>query len=126
MYRAYGLIAPNANVSLELVMDRLKAEFPGYTVTRNGKQVTVSKGYWEFELLENEGPEVLAESADFAEKLAGHEYATDLESCTRRLEIWSETPDPELEHFEKYQLVVGVLKSIPGITVIDPAEPSFL
>ena len=55
-----------------------------------------------------------------------HEYAADLESCSRRLEIWSETPDPELEHFEKYQRVVGVLKSIPGITVIDPAEPSFL
>jgi hypothetical protein len=126
MYRAYGLIAPNANVSLESLMDRLKAEFPGYAVTLRGKQITISKGYWEFELMENEGPEVLAESAELAEKLAGRDFATDLEACARRLEIWSETPDPELEHFEKYQLVVGVLKSIPGITVIEPTEPSFL
>lgn len=126
MYRAFGLIAPHATVTLDSLANRLKAEFPGYSIALNGKQITISKDYWDFELLESEGQDVLAESADLAEKLAGHEFATDLESCSRRLEIWSETPDPELEHFEKYQLVVGILKSIPGITVIDPAEPSFL
>ena len=126
MYRAYGLIAPQATVTLDSLVDGLKAAFPGFRVALNGKQITVSKDYWEFELLESEGSDVLAGSADLAEKLTGHENAADLESCSRRLEIWSETPDPELEHFEKYQRVVGVLKSIPGITVIDPAEPSFL
>lgn len=126
MYRAYGLVTPTAAVTGEQLATRLRAEFPGYGVALNGQQITVSKGDWEFELLESDGPDVLAESKDIAEKMAGQQEDSDVASCSRRFEIWSDTPDPEFEHFEKYQLIVGVLKSIPGIIVVDPTEPSFL
>lgn len=126
MYRAFGLITPSARVSAESLVAPLKAAFPDSSVTLAGRQITIAKGDWEFELLEADGPEVLAESVSLAEKLAGHEDAVDIESCARRIEIWSDTPDPMLEYFERYQTVVGVLKSIPGVIVIDPDEPSFL
>lgn len=126
MYRAFGLVTPQSDVTLESLLGKLRSEFPGYEVTITGPQIHIAKADWQFEILERLGPDVQTESIDLAEKLAGHEDAADLESCSRRLEIWSDTPDPELDHFEKFQRVVGVLKSIPGVIVIDPAEPSFL
>lgn len=126
MYRAYGLVSPTATVSAETLVPLLRAAFPDSSVTLNGRQITISRGDWEFELLESDGPDVLAESLEIAEKMAGQLEDSDVASCARRFEIWSETPDPMLEHFDKYHSVVGVLKSIPGVIVVDPAEPSFL
>lgn len=126
MYRAYALVAPSATVTPQSLVPLLAAAFPDSSVTLNGKQITIARGDWEFELLEEDAPDVLTESQEIAEKMAGQLEDAEVASCARRFHIWSETPDPELEHFEKYQTVVGLLKTVPGIIVIDPSEPSFL
>lgn len=126
MYRVYGLIPPGSDLTIQTLLPRVRAEFPTSTVTLNGRQITVARGDWEFELLEHGGPDVLAESRGIAERMAGLGEDHDVASCDRRIEAWSETPDPMLEYFEDYQRVVGVLKSFPMLIVVDPKEPSFL
>ncbi len=126
MYRADALLTPKAQLDLNALETRLRKEFPVYQLKASGQQISLSEGFWEFEFLFDEGPHVQAEMVDLAEKLAGHDDAAEMESCTKRVQMWSETPDPELEYFERYQAIIGLMKAIPGVIVIDPNEPSFL
>ena len=41
----------------------------------------------------------------------------------RRVEVWSDTPDPFMEHFNDFLSVVEVLKSFRGLIAVDPNEP---
>jgi hypothetical protein len=121
MYRAYGLLASGSDFALDAAADRLRVRFPGYAVARNGPQITLSKGDWEIELRLNEEPYVLNESEGIAAHLQS-EDADIARGCARRVEVWSDTPDPFLEHFDEYLGVVGVLKSFSGVVAVDPKE----
>jgi hypothetical protein len=125
MYRAYGLLQPGSDFTLDAAAERLRAKFPGYTVTRSGPQVAVTQGDWDIQLLLNVEPYVATESEGIAGHLAGPD-ADAVRACTRRVEVWSDTPDPFLEHFNEYLQVVEVLKSFTGLVAVDPKEPNLL
>jgi hypothetical protein len=121
MYRAYGLLSSGSDYTPDAMADRLRVRFPGYSVVRKGQQITLSKSDWEIELLLNEASYVLTES----EGIAAHLQAEDgdvARACARRVEVWSDTPDPFLEHFDDYLGVVGVLKSFSGVIAVDSKE----
>lgn len=126
MYRAYGLLPPGTLFALEDAATRLRARFPDAVVTHAGSQVSVQKGDWEIELLLNADPAVLAESAELAERIAGLEDGQGLARCDRRVEVWSDTPDPFVEHLADFHTVVEVLRSFPGLIAVDPAEPALM
>ena len=126
MYQAYGLLRPASNFTLDDAAERLRLKFPGCSVTRNGDQITVAKGDWEIELRLNTDPGVLAESADLAEKIAGMEDGGDIAACSRRVDVWSDTPDPMMEYFNDFVLVIEVLQSFQGVIAIDPREPALM
>ena len=128
MYHAYGLLQPNTDFTLDEAVARLTARFPGYSVTRHGDQITVSKGDWEIELAVVSGSQVRSESEGFAGDIAGLEpaEAANIAACDRRVEVWSDTPDPSMEHFNEYLFVIDVLKSFRGVIVVDPKEPALL
>ena len=126
MYRAFGLLQAASDLTLEEVAVRLRAKFPGYSVAQNAGQITVAKGDWEIELRLNEEPIVLVESAELAEKIAGTIDGTEIAACTRRVEVWSDTPDPMMEHFNEFLFVVEVLQSFRGVIAVDPREPALM
>lgn len=128
MYRAYGLLQSNTDFSLGEAAARLTAKFPGYSVLLRGEQITVSKGDWQMELAVVTGPQVQSESEGLAGSIAGLEpdEAASFVGCDRRVEVWSDTPDPSMEHFNDYLQVVEVLKSFRGVIVVDPKEPAIL
>jgi len=73
----------------------------------------------------NAEPYVAAES----EGLAGHLPAEDADrvrACTRRVEVWSDTPDPTLEHFDDYLSVIRALKTFAGLIAVDPKEQALI
>jgi hypothetical protein len=126
MYRLYGLLMPNADFTLDEAVRRLAARFPKYRVTVTNAQITLASESWEMEFRVLEGPGVQAEHAAIAEKIGGGVDASHVAACARRVEAWSETPDPEVRHFEEFLAVVEVLKSFQGVVVIDPKEPCFM
>lgn len=126
MYRAYGLIPPGNPFTLDEAETRLRDRFPGAVVARAGAQVTVQKGDWEIELLLNADPGVLAESVELAEQIGGLEDGQELARCDRRVEVWSDTQDPFVEHLADFHTVVEVLRSFPGVIAVDPAEPALM
>jgi hypothetical protein len=125
MYRAYGLLQPRSDFTLDAAAERLRAKFPGYIVTQSGQKIAVTKGDWDIQLLLNAEPYVATESEGIAGRLAGPD-ADAARGCARRVEVWSDTPDPFLEHFNEYLQVIEVLKSFPGLVAVDPKEPNLL
>jgi hypothetical protein len=126
MYHAYGLLQPGSDFTLEEAEQRLRAKFPGATVTRAGDQIGVAIGEWDIELRLNGDPSVLAESVEIAEKIGGLEDGSDIASCGRRVEVGSETPDPFVEHLADFQAVIEVLRTFTGVILVDPSEPSLM
>jgi hypothetical protein len=128
MYRAYGLLQSGTDFDLDLAASRLAAKFPGYSVTRNGDLVTVAQGDWWIALAVVSGPDVRVEVEGLLGKLAGLEPA-EAEAYTateKRVEVWTDVPDPFMEHFSDYLSVIEVLKSFRGLLAVDPKEPGVL
>ena len=128
MYRALGLLPPASDYSTAEAVNRLRAQFPNYHVAAAGDQITVSMANWEMELRLNADPSVASESVGLVGRIAGLNPpdAAAIESCTRRVDVWSDTPDPFVEHLADFHAVVGVLKSFRGLIAVDPHEPALL
>lgn len=125
MYSAFALLQSSSDFVLDEAVSRLKVRFPDFTVERGGNQITVAKGDWEIILGENSDPSVLVESAEMAEKIAG-EDGSEIAACARRIEVSSDIPDPFMEHFNDFLIVIEVLQSFRGVIAIDPKEPSLM
>lgn len=126
MYRAYGLLQPTSEFALDVAETRLHAAFPDAAVTRNGDQISVVKGDWEIEVMLNAADYVLAESVGLAEKIAGLDDGLFLETCNRRVDVWSDSPDPFVEHLADFHSVIEVLRTFKGVIVVDPKEPALM
>lgn len=126
MYRAFGLLRPANSFDVGEAARRLAEAFPAYQVqTSPDGQISVRSSTWEIELKVNRGLEVAEDSTSIAERIGGDDSA-DLALCTSRVEVWSETPDYEMEHFGDFQTVIGVLKTFDGVVAVNPEEPGLM
>src|SRR5205085_1117138 len=105
---------------------RLGAKFPTYRVEQQSDAIVVAASDWEIHLTFNESPAVLNESREIAGHIAGEVDGRDIAACARRVELSSDIPDPEMNHFNEYLLAVEVLQSFQGLIAVDPREPSLL
>lgn len=128
MYRAIGLLKPTTDFTLEEVEKRLAAKFPGFAVARAGDRVDVSKGDWWIALARVTGDAVAEEVNGLVGHLAGVEPAEADEYVTSksRVEVWTDVPDPFMEHFNDYLKMVEVLKTFEGLLAVDPSERGVL
>jgi hypothetical protein len=126
MHHAFALMPPESELTLAAVKDRLKITFPEATVALKGGEITITEGDWDYHLVLQKGPEILEESEGFAGRISGLDDDSSLRACDRRIEVWSETPDPFMEYFEKHFQVLGVLREFKGVILVDPSEPSLL
>ncbi len=124
MYRAIGLLRPDSEFTIDLAQTRLASQLPGFDIAREGEQIVLSKDEWWIAVRLATGPDVQTEIQGLVEQLAGIEpaEAEEYASTGRRVEVWTDVSDPYMEHFDDYQTVVGVLKSFPGLLVVDPKE----
>ena len=128
MYRAFGLLRPDSDFSVDEALVRLTAKFPGFTVARESDRVNVSKGEWWIALALVSGKHIQLETEGLVGHLAGVEpaEAVALVASDHRVEVWTDVPDPFMEHFNDYLLTVEVLKSFKGLLAVDPKEPGVL
>jgi hypothetical protein len=128
MYQAYGLLQRDSDFNLDEAAAKLAERFPDFTVSRVGDEVHVTKGEWELKLRVEDGPHVRDESVGLAGRMAGLEpaEAAPLEACDRRVEMWSDTQDPFVEHLSDFHAAVEVLKSFRGLIAVDPDEPALM
>jgi hypothetical protein len=128
MYRAFGLLRSDSDFTPERAQTRLTAKFPGLGVTREGTRTVVSQGDWWIAVALVSGEYVRAETEGLVGHLAGVEpaEAAALAASDRRVEVWTDVPDPFMEHFNDYLSVIEVLKTFTGLLAVDPKEPGVL
>jgi hypothetical protein len=126
MYRAYGLLQPGSDFSIGEAASRLQTRFPTSSVAAGGDRITATEGDWGIEFWLNSDPSVLTESIGFAEKIAGAVDGLEIESCASRVEVWSDTADPFIEHLADFHAVLELLRGFRGLILIDPAEPALM
>lgn len=128
MYRAFGLLRPDTDFTVGEAFKRLTAKFPGFAVVRNGDRVDVSKGDWWIAMARVAGAHVPEETNGLVGHLAGIEpaEAEGYVASDARVEVWTDVPDPFMEHFNDYLRTVEVLQSFTGLLAVDPKEPGVL
>ena len=128
MYTAYGLLQPDTDFTLDEAERRLRARFPDFAVTRAGDQLSIVQGEWELKLRVNDDPQVATESVWLAGRIAGlaESEAGAVEECTRRVEVWSDTQDPFVEHLADFGAAVEVLKTFRGLVAVDPKDHALM
>ena len=126
MYQAYLLLKEPNDFTLEKARQRLADAFADASFAEEGDSLTMETPDWELAVRDNRGPDVADESQRFAEQITGLDDDQGLAACARRVEVMSEVPDPVLEHFEKYQRVLDVMRTFEGGILIDPKEPCVL
>jgi hypothetical protein len=128
MYRAIGLLQTNNDFSIPAAAERLRQALPRHSVVVSGSRIRVEQGDWWIALELVSGPQLRNETEGLVGKLAGLEpaEAEAFVSSLQRVEVWTDLPDPVMEHFDDYQSVVGVLKSFRGLLAVDPKEPGVL
>ena len=126
MYQAYLLLKPANDFTLDKARQKLSEAFPDASFAEGPGSLAMATDDWEIAFQINEGPDVLLESEQIAEQVAGSDDALGIAACDRRVEIASDVPDPELEHLEKFQSVIDAMRSFQGTIAVDPQEPSLL
>ena len=126
MYQAYLLLKTQNDFTLAKARQHLAEAFPDATFTEGPESLAMETPDWELSVQTNDAPEVLAESRQIAEQITGVDDDQGIATCARRVEIASDVPDPEMDHFEKYQRVLDTMRSFEGAILIDPKEPCVL
>ncbi|CAN5199576.1 hypothetical protein BH11PLA2_BH11PLA2_53260 [soil metagenome] len=126
MYTAYGLLTPATDFTLAAARERLQKKFPAAAVTLDKNIVKLGGSDWSFQLFINDRASIVEEHQTMAEKLGSAEDNPDVANCVKRVELWSETQDPFLEHFSDFQDIVVVLQTFKGLIAVDPNEPAFM
>ena len=126
MYHAFGLLLPSSDFTLAAAAQKLAARFPGFAVAQDGAQVKLARADWDMSLTLEDGPEVLEESIRMADHIGGAEEELGIAKCNRRVNVATDVPDPEMDHFNDYLTVIEVLQSFKGVIAVDPSEPSLL
>lgn len=126
MYNALALLQPDSDLTLANLAKTLKAKFPDIDVQESKDEVTLSKGDWDYHLAWQSGPDVLNESEGLAGRIVGLDEDTPMRLCDRRVQMWSDTPDPFLEYMDSHFQVIDALRGFKGIILVDPNEPAVL
>lgn len=128
MYHAVGLLQTNSDFSLSEAESRLRTALPALAPERSGETITLTQGDWWLSVGLVAGPQLRDETEGLVSKLAGLEpaEADAYVSSDKRVVVWTDVPDPFMEHFSDFLAVVEVLKSFTGLLAVDPKEPGVL
>jgi hypothetical protein len=126
MYHAFALLQHDSDLTLAAAAKKLKARFPHFNVEQGGAEIVLTNEAWDYHLLLETGPDVLNESEGLAGRIAGLDDDTAMRSCDRRLNLWSDTPDPFMEHFDDHFQLLEVVRGFKGVILVDPNEPGLL
>src|SRR5262245_22600963 len=126
MYHAQGLLLPTSDFTLDAAAKKLAGVFPKLKQELTGQRLSLSSDDWEIHLTLQVGPEVLQDSMRIADHIGGADEELGIAKCGRRVDVATDYPDPEMDHFNDYLKVIEVLQSFQGVIAVDPSEPSLL
>lgn len=129
-YSQMVLLCSEESLDLAQIEQRLSADIPSAdlyrsSIPRGGEFLELTWNDWAIAVGYEKGDVVAEESREIAEAYA--EFRPDrsaIAHCRQRIVVNS-APDPEMEHFNDFVLVLESLEKIPGAVLFDPQNESF-
>lgn len=119
-YKAFGLLQDHSNFSLEVLHKHLVKRFPATNIVRKDNCILLSQAGWTISVYLSEEAHVAQESEEIAEFLATYPQSNEISKCKRRVEIISSDPDPNMDYFNDYIILCGILEEFQGVILFDP------
>jgi hypothetical protein len=67
------------------------------------------------------------ESAELAQLWKGEAADVDrLRNCSRRIEMYAEKPDPNMDYFNDSLFIIGEVEKFDGVYIFDPLQGGFV
>lgn len=126
MYHAQLLLKDGNDFSLDALSGRLAEAFPDAAIDAGDATLQLDTDDWEIAFAVESGPEVLEQAQSVAERITGADDPQGIGTCRGRVDFRSDIPDPEMEHFDKFQNVLDVMRTFQNAILIDPREPCLL
>lgn len=123
-YESLGFIQDESVFDLSEAHRRFADRFGniGANVVLAGRTITVTIDGWHLKLSLEDSDYVLEESREIAEALPGCPRAAEIALCRRRIELWSDYDDWEMEHINDYILACEILSGFEGVILWDPGS----
>jgi hypothetical protein len=122
-YSQMAMIPADVDLSFELVYVLISEAFVNWKLpidlTGSTKIEISCVNEWKYHIGWNDSPSVTVEAQEIAEIFAkARDDKEIIASSTRFISIWGD-PDPNMNHFDVYLQVLGLLESIPNIYHFD-------
>ncbi len=111
-YHAIAFIADDSDFTVRRAAERWRSlrGVPDLRVeVASEKESLACFGEWELRLMVDEGGYVPAEARSVAARSPSYRNAVAVGRCQRMASIWSDDPDPDMDHFNDYLLAVEML-----------------
>jgi hypothetical protein len=125
-YQANAFLEDVTDFSLEEAKARLAKRVTGATISSAGNRIIISVKGWRLGLNLDDGPHVLDESAGIARHYSKCPKSPAIAKCRKRVDIWSEDDDPNMDHINDFIFVCEALSSFKGVILLDPRSGDLL
>jgi hypothetical protein len=124
-YEALVLLPADCVADLKAAEALLRKTLPQMRVSYEDQTLALSDG-WEIRIGLNDEAHVIEESQEIVEEFgASRPDADRLATANRRFEV-STDPDPDMDRFNDYVLVLETLMSFEGAAAFDPQAGEFV
>jgi hypothetical protein len=131
-YKAMALLPPSVVLSMPELAERLSKTFGAVELSADQTKIAKTiqnpanpEETWSFRLYLENKPHVIFESREMADKFAQNRPdKAVIVSCDRRLFLGCD-PDPNMDFFNDYVIIVQILDEIEGAIVFDPNNGKF-
>jgi hypothetical protein len=125
-YQAIAFLKDDSDFDIEVFKKHLIRCFPAMQIIQEGKTISLSLPNWEIHTHLADEPFVEEEGLEMLEHCPECPRIDEISRCKRRVEIWSPSPDPQMDYFNDYLIVCDVLDSFQGVIVLDPVSGDLL
>ena len=119
-YQAIAFLKDNADFEIEVFKKHLIRCCPAMHIVQEATTISLSQLDWKIYAHLADEPFVEEEGLGMPEHFPQCPRIEEISKCKRRVEIWSNSPDPQMDYFDDYMVICGLLERFKGVILFDP------
>lgn len=125
-YEAIAFLKDDSDFNLEVFKQDLIRCFPIMQIVQEGKTISLSHLDWKIHAHLADEPFVEIEALEMPEHCPECPRIEEISQCKRRVEIWSRSPDPQMDYFNDYIILCNVVERFQGVILFDPMSGNLM
>jgi hypothetical protein len=125
-YEAMAFLKDDSDFDIEVFKHHLIRCFPAMQIVQEGKTISLLLPEWEIHTHLADEPFVEIEALEMPEHCPECPRIDEISKCKRRVEIWSRSPDPQMDYFNDYITLCNVVEMFQGVILFDPMSGNLM